>query len=280
VSGVVDEPGSIAPDREGSIASERERSVAFDRAAEYYDETRGLTPEGVQRNADLLAALLRGTGAVLEVGVGTGQVALPLAQRGIPMVGLDLSLPMLSQLVRKAGEHAPFPLVLGDATSLPFKDDSFGGAVIRWVLHLIPAWETAVAELVRVLHPGAVALIQMGSDHGPHAEIQERFAEITGTRLDPVGLTWEGVDQLDAAMARLGAPFRDEVTFTDHDVLSLPAFLDAIEGNRFSWTWRTPERVFHEAAAEVRAWAQDRFGPLAEVPSEERPLNWRVYEVA
>jgi ubiquinone/menaquinone biosynthesis C-methylase UbiE len=273
----VDEPESIASDR--SITSDREGSIAFDRAAEYYDETRGLTPQGVQKNADLLAALLRDKGTVLEVGVGTGQVALPLAERGVSMVGLDLSLPMLSRLVHKAGGHPPFPLVLGDATSLPFTDDSFGGSVIRWVLHLIPGWETALAEWVRVLRPGGVALIQMGSYRGPHAEIQERFAEITGSRLDPVGLTWEGVDHLDAAMARLGAPLREEVTFTDHDVLSLPAFLDAIEGNRFSWTWRTPERVFHEAAAEVRAWAQDRFGPLDEVPPDERPVSWRVYEL-
>jgi SAM-dependent methyltransferase len=271
VSSVVDEPGSTA-DRAGSIA--------FDRAAEYYDETRGLTPQGAQKNADLLAAMLHGKGAVLEVGVGTGQVALPLAERGTPMVGLDLSSPMLAQLVRKAGGRAPFPVVLGDATSLPFRDDAFGGSVIRWVLHLIPAWETALAEVVRVLRPGAVALIQMGSYRGPQAEIQERFAEITGSRLDPVGLTWDAVGPLDAAMARLGAPFRDEVTLMDHEVLSLPAFLDALEGNRFSWTWRTPERVFHEAAAEVRAWAQDRYGPLDEVPPEERPVSWRVYDVA
>lgn len=265
-------------DEQGSIASDR--SIAFDRAAEYYDETRGLTPEGVQKNADLLAARLRGRGRVLEVGVGTGQIALPLAERGVPMVGLDLSPPMLTQLVRKSGGRLPFPLVLGDATALPVRDDAFGGSVLRWVLHLIPAWETALAELVRTITRGGVVLIQMGSYRGPQAEIQERFAEITGSKLDPIGLTWDGVGALDQAMARLGAPFLEEVTFTDREVLSLRTFLDAIEGNRFSWTWRTPERVFHEAAAEVRAWAQDRFGPLDEVPLEEHPVSWRVYELA
>jgi ubiquinone/menaquinone biosynthesis C-methylase UbiE len=264
---------------DGSTASDSATSIAFDRAAEYYDETRGLTPQGVETNAELLATRLLGRGAVLEVGVGTGQVALPLAERGIPMVGLDLSQPMLSQLVRKAG-GVPFPLLLGDATALPFREAAFGGAVIRWVLHLIPNWEKALGELMRVLRPGGAALIQMGSYRGPQAEIQERFAEITGSRLDPVGLTWDGVDSLDAAMARLGAPFSETVTFADREVLSLQAFLEAIEDNRFSWTWRTPERVFHEAAAEVRAWAQDRYGPLDEVPPEEHPVSWRVYEVA
>jgi ubiquinone/menaquinone biosynthesis C-methylase UbiE len=266
----VDEPGSVASGR----------SVAFDRAAEYYDETRGLTPEGVEKNADLLTDRLRGKGTVLEVGVGTGQVALPLAERGIPMVGLDLSSPMLTQLVRKAGGRVPFPLMLGDATALPLRDGAFGGSVLRWVLHLIPAWESALAEMVRTIRPDGIVFIQMGSSRGPQAEIQERFAEITESRVDPVGLSWDGAGLLDDAMRRLGVPLLDEVTFTDREALSLRAFLDALEGNRFSWTWRTPERVFHEAAAEVRAWAHERFGPLDEVPLQEYPVIWRVYGVA
>ena len=52
-------------------------SVAFDRAAEYYDRTRGSSPEGLRKTIDLLTGELRDRGTVLEVGVGTGQLGLP-----------------------------------------------------------------------------------------------------------------------------------------------------------------------------------------------------------
>ncbi|HEX9717352.1 MAG TPA: hypothetical protein VGA93_05350 [Actinomycetota bacterium] len=44
----------------------------------------------------LLAGELPGRGRVLEVGVGTGQIAPPLAEAGVPMAGLDLSMPMVA----------------------------------------------------------------------------------------------------------------------------------------------------------------------------------------
>src|SRR5207247_3699183 len=78
-------------------------STSFDRAAAYYDETRGLTDEAVRDQMSLLASELHGRGRTLEIGVGTGQVALPLAAVGIRIVGLDLSEPMLRVLVEKGG---------------------------------------------------------------------------------------------------------------------------------------------------------------------------------
>ncbi|HSH32448.1 MAG TPA: class I SAM-dependent methyltransferase, partial [Actinomycetota bacterium] len=111
-------------------------SIAFYRAAEYYDDTRGLSEEGVRHTTEALAEVFRGGGPILEVGVGTGQVALPLHDAGVPVMGVDLSRPMLSKLLAKAGGALPFPLVEGDAASLPFTDDAFGGAYLRWVLHL------------------------------------------------------------------------------------------------------------------------------------------------
>ena len=66
---------------------------------------------------------------------------------------------MLAKLVEKAGGASPFPLVHGDATRMPFADDAFGGAYLRWVLHLIPDWRDALVEVVRVVAPGGVLLV-------------------------------------------------------------------------------------------------------------------------
>src|SRR4029079_4077433 len=97
------------------------------------------------------------------------------------MVGLDLSLAMMAVLVNKAGGRPPFPLVNGDATALPFGDDRFDAALFRWVLHLIPNWRDAVAELVRVVRPGGLVLATLGgAGSGPEAAIRARVADLAG----------------------------------------------------------------------------------------------------
>ena len=71
-------------------------SIAFDRAAGYYDESRGLGPEAEELVADRVEAAVRPGGRLLEIGVGTGRIALPLHRRGHEAVGIDLSLPIWS----------------------------------------------------------------------------------------------------------------------------------------------------------------------------------------
>ncbi|GAA2734288.1 class I SAM-dependent methyltransferase [Streptomyces nogalater] len=58
-------------------------------------------------------ARLAGDGAALEFAIGTGRVAVPLAERGVPVTGIDASPPMVEQLRTKADE-ATIPVVIGD----------------------------------------------------------------------------------------------------------------------------------------------------------------------
>jgi SAM-dependent methyltransferase len=69
-------------------------------------------PEVLAPTVDRLAALA-GTGPALEFAIGTGRVAVPLAQRGVPVTGIELSRPMVDQLRTKADE-ATIPVVIGD----------------------------------------------------------------------------------------------------------------------------------------------------------------------
>lgn len=255
-------------------------SIAFDRAAEYYDDTRGLSEEGVRHTTEALAEAFRGAGPILEIGVGTGQVALPLHDAGVHVVGVDLSRPMLSKLLAKAGGGPPFPLVEGDATSLPFADDAFAGVYLRWVLHLIPDWRAAVREIARILSPGSAFVAALGAYGGYRQEMQARFAEITGNSTEPAGLAWNGWDELDTEVASLGLQKLPDIGFTDQDRDDLEHFMQAIEGNRFSWTWAVPDAATREAAAaEVRRWAEGRWGPLNEIPPETIDWRFAVYRL-
>jgi SAM-dependent methyltransferase len=60
-----------------------------------------------------LLASLAGDGRALELAIGTGRVAVPLAGRGVPVTGIELSGPMVARLREKADEAA-IPVVMGD----------------------------------------------------------------------------------------------------------------------------------------------------------------------
>lgn len=255
-------------------------SVSFDRAVEYYDRTRGLSAETARRLTAVLGEELRGRGRCLELGVGTGLVSLPLAEAGIPMVGVDISEPMLRKLVEKAGGSAPFPLVLGDATTLPFVDDSFGGVVIRHVLHLVPSWERAVSELIRVVSPGGVVLVSLGDIPVERREVTDLFVELVGKGSLAAGLDPRDVARMDEAFARHPARPRALPSIPERFSQSLGEFIDQMEEGLHSWTWEVEDGVRREAVAEVRRWALERFGSLDPSSARHSMLEWRAYDVA
>lgn len=72
------------------------------------------SPEVLGPTVDALAALA-GEGRALELAVGTGRVALALSERGVPVVGIELSPHMAERLRAKSGASA-VPVTLGDMT--------------------------------------------------------------------------------------------------------------------------------------------------------------------
>jgi SAM-dependent methyltransferase len=69
-------------------------------------------PDLLDATTSRLADLAAG-GAALEFAIGTGRVGVPLAARGVPVTGIELSLPMIDQLRTKVDEHA-IPVVVGN----------------------------------------------------------------------------------------------------------------------------------------------------------------------
>ncbi len=254
-------------------------SVSFDRAVEYYDRTRGMSDETSRRVTALLGEELRGRGRCLEIGVGTGIVGLPLARAGIPMVGLDLSAPMLHRLHDKSGGRSPFPLVVGDATRLPFRDGGFGGAVVRHVLHLIPAWEQAIGEVARVLAGGAAVLVTRGDIPGPWREATDRFRSLVGEPSFAAGLRAWDAGHVDRAFARHGARSRTLPAIPERVEQSLGTFIDQMGEGMHSWTWEVDEDIRRDATSVVRRWALERFGTLDPPGAREVTIEWWAYDL-
>jgi SAM-dependent methyltransferase len=72
--------------------------------AEQYDDPADamFTDDAIEPTVSFLAELA-GDGAALELGIGTGRIALPLSRRGVPVHGIDLSTAMLARLHAKPG---------------------------------------------------------------------------------------------------------------------------------------------------------------------------------
>ena len=110
----------------------RQMTTNFDRAASFYDDTRGLSDATMAALTDQLATGLGPAETVLEIGVGTGRVAVPLSKRGYSMTGIDVSKEMLAALEAK---RSRVRAQVADVTALPFEDASFDAvlAVISFI---------------------------------------------------------------------------------------------------------------------------------------------------
>jgi 16S rRNA A1518/A1519 N6-dimethyltransferase RsmA/KsgA/DIM1 with predicted DNA glycosylase/AP lyase activity len=97
-----------------------------DVAARYDADSAAMyAPEALDPAVDRLAELAAGRPA-LELAIGTGRVALPLAARGIPVTGIELSAAMVEQLRAKPG-GADIPVTLGDMATTRV-DGTFGSS--------------------------------------------------------------------------------------------------------------------------------------------------------
>jgi SAM-dependent methyltransferase len=119
-----------------------------DELADIYDLIYPPTPED-ELAAKFVAERTLPGGRVLEFGVGTGRVALPMADCGLQVHGIDASKRMLDTLVEKAGSR-PITVQVGDFTSAKV-DDTFDTALIALnTLFMVPSQDGQIAVLENV----------------------------------------------------------------------------------------------------------------------------------
>jgi len=172
-----------------------------DRIADVYDHWYDGPDEALPAAVELLARTA-GDGRALELGIGTGRVALPLAAAGVRVAGVDASERMVARLWAKPG-GADIPVTFGDfgdPTVLAEAAGPSGGVSLVYVvfntLFALPtqAEQTRVfAAVARVLAPGGAFVVQA------FVPDQSRFAN--GTRFD--------VDKIVSGESRFTAAVHD-----------------------------------------------------------------------
>ena len=252
-------------------------SVSFERAAAWYDETRGLPGPVLDATADMLAGEVSARGHCLEIGIGTGRIAIPLHQRGVDLVGVDLAPAMLARLALNAGGRLPVPVGIADATRLPFRGGSFGAVLASHVLHLISEWREAADEALRALRPGGVLLVDLGG--GTPAPWSVTCEELAGRH--GVAVVRPGTSSADELAEHLGdrVQRRPMPAVPMTVVRTLGRDLADWERQIHAWTWPYTSEQMAGAAAEVRRWAAAEGVDLDEEVEIVRTIQWWAFDL-
>jgi SAM-dependent methyltransferase len=188
--------------------------------ASRYDESAAkmFDPEVVDPAVDFLAQLA-GTGRALELGIGTGRIALPLAERGVPVHGIDLSGAMVARLRAKPGSEE-IAVTIGDFATTRL-DGSF--SVVYLVFNTIMNLTTQAAQVecfrnaAAHLEPGGCFVIEVGIPELRRLPPGERIRAlyVSGTRwgfdeyeVATQGLTSHHFELVDGKLEHFSAPFR------------------------------------------------------------------------
>jgi len=105
---------------------------------------------------------------ILDAGCGTGIFTIDFLVKGVNIVGLDISGPMLD-IARKRGRDYAFSGVLGDLEHLPFKDNFFDKTVSITALEFVADAKNAINELFRVTRPGGLVVVATLNSLSPWA---------------------------------------------------------------------------------------------------------------
>lgn len=147
---------------------------------------------------DLLVELAGG-GRALELGVGTGRIALPLARRGVPVHGIDLSEAMVSRLQAKPGGDK-VGITIGDfATTRVEGSFSVAYLVFNTIMNLTTqaAQVACFRNVAAHLEPGGCFVIEVGVPD------LQRLPPGETIRAFDVGETHWGIDEYDVAAQAL-----------------------------------------------------------------------------
>jgi len=136
-----------------------EVAAMFDEVAPKYDIVNDVLSMGQTRRWRRLvvdAVGARPGQRVLDLAAGTGTSSEPYADAGVSVVACDFSLGMLKVGKRRRPD---IDFVAGDATNLPFADESFDAATISFGLRNVNEPQKALEEMYRVTKPGGTLVI-------------------------------------------------------------------------------------------------------------------------
>ncbi|GAC1400717.1 MAG: class I SAM-dependent methyltransferase [Ktedonobacteraceae bacterium] len=277
-------------------------SLSFDQVAHAYDATRGYPDVVAHQIVRAIGRVAHATEQTrfLEVGVGTGRIAFPLASLGHIYTGVDISEKMVKQLQEKLHtahwreqtqpwgtlpdedtkyssvvrrytnpeQSASLRLVMSDITNLPFHNVSFDSAVAVHIFHLVDGWQRAIQEVLRVLRPGG-AFLHCWDEHGKLdvQDISEEWQKILtslGGKMRRPGAS--SVHFVTEWLTTRGLQTQKIQAVNWERSVTPRQIIENITQRLWSNTWSIPNSIFGPASARLTVWANERYGTDIDKP--------------
>lgn len=278
-------------------------SLSFDPIAPVYDATRGYPDSVAQKIALGIEKIVAATKETtfLEVGIGTGRIAYPLASLGHAYTGVDISEKMVELLEAKlradhwaeqqvpwgtlsdedvarpstvhrfadSGKQTTMRLVMSDVTKLPFRNASFDVVIAVHVFHLVDGWERAIEEILRVLRPGGLFLHgwdeHIVSDVRRVEEEWPKILHMLGGKMNRPGASRQSVSN----MLKNKGLIAQEQTLVDWESVVTPRqAVEYVTKRIWSSTLNVPDDIFAASVQRLWIWAQQFYG--AEIDTKHK----------
>jgi SAM-dependent methyltransferase len=253
---------------------------SFDSVAHLYDETRGIPAEVERDIADGILTLLRSVARaphLLEVGIGTGRIAVPLADRGVRVTGIDISAKMLAILRDKRPD---IDVMFAEASRPPLRDASFDGSLFVHILHLVPNPEATIRATMAAVRPGGV-MIEAGDDKDAsvvaqaHEAIDATVKDLSGVELPG----WKPHEHATAlfhqAATSAGARVETRTLARWKGSTTGQRFLERLKRRDYSGSWKIPDGIMPQLLERLTPRVAELFGGLDKVVENERSFSMR-----
>jgi ubiquinone/menaquinone biosynthesis C-methylase UbiE len=252
---------------------------SFDRVADVYDATRGLPPDAERMIADGIDAVLRTVAPsprVLEVGVGTGRIAVPIVARGVRVTGIDIAPGMLAVLREKRRDIS---VMLAEAARPPFRDGVFDACLFVHILHLVPDAQATVRAALRVVRPGG--LLVSGADDWSTEGVRDQADRIIREAVnDATGMEMRGWKPYDDGIEAFGAITRQHGATIERinvarwqSSTTAARMLQRLARKDFSSSWLIPDEALPGVIEAVRPRVERLFGGPEREVSFERSFS-------
>jgi ubiquinone/menaquinone biosynthesis C-methylase UbiE len=247
-----------------------QNSLSFDAMVELYDQTRVVDPDCFRAALHNLMERFppHHFRRCFEPGIGTGRIAIPLAEAGYHVTGIDISQVMLARLMMRLMQRSsalPVRVSRADATHLPFANATFDMAMAVHLFYFMAGWQQAAEELLRVVRrDGPIVLMHTGTGKEIPL-VNQRYKElclVQGYAIPEIGVksTQEVVEYF---TTRGCQPewIRQRWQWTVH--IRLEEALRYVHARAYSFTSSVPHEVHTVAMQRLEAELTHRYGHLS-----------------
>lgn len=229
------------------------KSIVFDRAVDYYDDTRGFPADVDRQLAQFMAekGALTQQHTLIDVGTGTGRIALPLGEHVQRVIGLDLSRLMLERLQAKQVNFQGIVFaVQADVMEIPLSANSADRILATHILHLVPQPERILSEAARILKTDGVLLHSWNySDRSGFAPLWDAWNTVIQSNNQPRENRYQMARNLPM---KLGWRLQTQHEFYYESVSTPRQVVEMMQGRYMSSMWELADDVWQRGVAAVQ----------------------------